>query len=82
MSNNNHQKEQNPTHCFRCGQTLKAFTMSMFNFDWICLKCKKMETEHPDYKKATDAENAAVRAGVKNFPGIGLPDDLVIKING
>ncbi|HRH45004.1 MAG TPA: hypothetical protein PKY82_25430 [Pyrinomonadaceae bacterium] len=68
---------QNPTHCDRCGQKLQAFTMSMFNLDWICTICKKKETEHPAYKKACDAENAAVRAGVKNFPGIGCPKELL-----
>ena len=29
-----------------------------------------------DYAKACEAELAAVRAGDRNFPGIGLPPDL------
>jgi hypothetical protein len=40
------------------------------------MDCKKKETEHPDYKKADEAEVAAVRQGVKNFPGTGKPKDL------
>lgn len=53
----------------------------MFNFDWICSVCKKKETAHPDYKKASDAEAEAVRAGVKNFPGIGCPIELMKENN-
>ena len=52
------------------------FTTSRFNTDPICLACAEAERRHPDYAKACEAELAAVRAGDRNFPGIGLPPDL------
>lgn len=63
--------------CPRCGADLAGGrTMSRFNTDPICLACAKAERRHPDYAKACEAELAAVRAGDRNFPGIGLPPDL------
>ena len=47
--------------------------MSRFNTDEICLDCEAMEKSHPDYNKAQKAELDAVKAGVRNFQGIGLP---------
>ena len=47
-------------------------TMSMFNEETICMDCADKERERPDYKAACDAEIAAVRAGNRNFKGIGL----------
>ena len=46
--------------------------MSMFNEQTICMDCAAKERERPDYKAACDAEIAAVRAGDRNFKGIGL----------
>ncbi len=62
-------------NCSRCGCSLdgKAFTMSRFNTDKICLKCEATEQQHPDYKKAADAELEAVKHGDYNFPGVGWP---------
>lgn len=61
------------THCDRCGKPLNGIRiMSMFNTQTICMDCKKKETEHPDYAKARDAENEAVKNGDRNFKGIGL----------
>jgi hypothetical protein len=40
------------------------------------MDCKKKERAHPRYAEADAAEVAAVRAGVRNFPGIGKPADL------
>jgi hypothetical protein len=50
--------------------------MSRFNTDWICLACEEKERAHPLYKKASEAELAAVRSGDFNFKGIGKPADL------
>lgn len=68
-----------PTVCQRCGKDpLVVSTMSMFNLQTICMDCKLKEKFHPDYSKACDAERAAVQAGCKNWPGIGLPEDLKV----
>jgi hypothetical protein len=64
----------NVANCQRCGgPTNGTTTMSMFNEDIICMTCKEKEKQHPEYKRATDAEISAVRAGNYNFKGIGLP---------
>ena len=47
--------------------------MSRFNTDALCYDCLKAERQHPDYKKAVDAELAALRSGNRNFEGIGWP---------
>lgn len=64
------------TKCDRCGATDQPTTMSIFNTDPICMKCKEKERNHPKYEEARDAERMAVHAGDYNFPGIGKPDDL------
>ena len=59
--------------CDRCGRPLDgARIMSMFNEQTICMDCSAKERERPGYKAACDAEIAAVRAGDRNFKGIGL----------
>ena len=59
--------------CDRCGRSLDGGRiMSMFNEQTICMDCSAKERERPDYKAACDAEIAAVRAGDRNFKGIGL----------
>jgi hypothetical protein len=50
--------------------------MSRFNTDCLCFECINEERQHPDYKKALDAERRAVQNGDYNFSGIGLPEDL------
>lgn len=61
--------------CDRCGGSLDGGrTMSMFNDDCICMKCKEEERKHKDYKKAQDAEINQVRQGNYNYKGIGLPN--------
>ena len=64
--------------CPRCGKNLRTFAsvMSMFNLDRICMPCQRKEKAHPNYQMAADAERAAVKAGVRNYPGIGKPSDL------
>ena len=59
--------------CDRCGGSLAGGrTMSMFNTDTICLECKEKERKRPDYGRAEAAEIAAVKAGDRNFRGVGL----------
>ena len=59
--------------CDRCGRSLAGGrTMSRFNEQTICMDCDAKERERPDYKVACEAEIAAVRAGDRNFKGIGL----------
>ena len=58
--------------CDRCGAELTVRTMSMFNEDFICMVCKEKERQRSDYRKAVEADNAAIRRGDRNFKGIGL----------
>lgn len=61
------------THCDRCGKSLEAGrTMSMYNEDCICLKCKEEERGRSDYNKAQDADIEEIKKGNYNFKGIGL----------
>lgn len=58
--------------CDRCGSSLAyGRTMSMFNTDCICMKCKDAETRHPRYREAAEAEMAEVKKGNRWFGGIG-----------
>ena len=85
-NNRNHKKEKNiglsylkdpfytKLNCDRCGQPLlNGRTLSMFNMDCLCKKCKKEEIEHPDYEKARAAELEEIKKGNYNFKGIGYP---------
>lgn len=66
-----------PSHCARCGDRLRASTMSKFNTEQICLLCKMDETLAPGYALADEAECAAVNRRDYNFPGAGLrPADI------
>ncbi len=61
--------------CDRCGhefQPGEGRIMSKFNLDCICDACKRAERKHPDYAKACEAEENAVKRGERNFPGIGM----------
>ena len=61
------------TECDRCGGSLAmGRTMSMFNTDTICMACADAERKRKDYEDAREAERAAVRAGDRNFKGVGL----------
>lgn len=62
--------------CQRCRSAVTSYTMSRFNTDLICEDCEVKERNHPQYAKAQQTEEAAVRAGNFNFPGIGKPRDL------
>ena len=61
------------TECDRCGGSLDGGrTMSMFNTDTICMTCADAERKRKDYEAAREAERAAVKAGDRNFKGVGL----------
>ena len=62
--------------CQRCRKETNCHTMSRFNTQLICMECLDKEQKHPKYKEAAEAEEAAVRAGNRNFAGIGKPADL------
>ncbi len=63
------------TNCDRCGGSLEGGrTMSMFNEQVICRACKEAERKRPDYGRAVEADEAAVRAGNRNYRGIGMED--------
>ena len=64
----------NKRWCDRYGAPLDGGrTMSRFDTDTLCMKCAEEEHQHPDYQLAADIELAAVRAGNRNFEGIGWP---------
>jgi hypothetical protein len=63
---------QKQRRCPRCGALLKAWTMSYFNTEEICMACSADEKLAPGFPAARAAEEAAVRAGNLNFPGLGL----------
>lgn len=60
------------TTCDRCHKKTRATIMSMFNNDTICMNCKAKEETRTDYKKAVEADVAAIKSGNYNFKGIGL----------
>lgn len=62
--------------CRRCGQETIVIIMSRFNTEEICMDCEELERSHPRYQEAVAAEEAAVKRGEYNFPGIGKPADL------
>lgn len=69
--------------CERCGGETSAFTTSFFNTQVICLeRCYVAERAHPDFERAHRVETEAVKRGDFNFPGIGLPPDLVVERRG
>lgn len=68
--------------CERCGAETYVVSMSWFNTEMICLACQARERAHPDFAAAKAAEEAAVRRGDYNFPGVGLPPDLTRRDNG
>jgi hypothetical protein len=59
-------------NCARCGKETSVHIMSMFNTEEICMDCKAEEKMRPDYKDAVETDNAAIRKGDYNFPGMGL----------
>lgn len=62
--------------CDRCAASTRSTIMSMFNTDTLCQGCKERERQHPAYAIAAEAERSAVLGGIRNFAGIGKPEDL------
>ncbi len=62
--------------CERCRADTNTHTMSMFNTENICMKCKIKEVRHPDYNKAREIEWIEIKNGNYNYQGIGCPPDL------
>ena len=60
-------------NCMRCGEESGAHIMSMYSKAIICLDCKDIETERPDYQAAVKADEDAIRRGDFNFEGLGEP---------
>lgn len=60
------------TRCDRCGAPFGSKIMSKFNQDALCVDCKEDERLAPGFASADAAELAAVRAGVADYPGVGL----------
>jgi hypothetical protein len=66
-----------PTRCARCSVLLVGgWIMSFMNDDIVCIDCYDDEKGCPNYGIAREAEMRAVKAGVRDFKGIGLaPED-------
>jgi hypothetical protein len=67
--------------CDRCSQsTTGTTTMSIFNEDIICMKCKEEEKNDPEYDAAVKAEYEETMKGNTNFTG-SMPNYTPIKRN-
>ena len=53
--------------------------MSMFNTEMCCPGCIETERKHPDFERARAVELDELLKGNYNFPGIGLPKDLIVE---
>jgi len=69
-------KFEHTQFCQRCKRGTNITQMSMFNTQICCSKCIEEERAHPDFPKAREAEQEAVKNGDCNYPGMGLPNDL------
>lgn len=66
-------------NCDRCGEpTNGTTTMSIFNEDVICTKCKQDEKNDPEYGAALEAEREEIRKGNYNYKGI-MPEYKPLK---
>jgi len=61
--------------CRRCKKETTVWIMSMFNTDNICMKCKELEKQLPEYDEAVKTELNEVKKGNYNFKGIGLKEN-------
>jgi hypothetical protein len=57
--------------CGRRGKPTIATIMSMFNTQEICMDCSAAERNDPRFQEARAADEAAIKRGNYNFPGIG-----------
>ena len=62
--------------CDRCHKETYVRHGSYFNTEMVCGTCLDTEEAHPDFERARQAEEAEVKRGNFNFPGIGKPHDL------
>ena len=62
--------------CDRCKKISNGHKMSFFNTQMCCTNCIRKEEKHKLYKKAVEMERIQYKLGNKDYPGIGLPDDL------
>ncbi len=63
-------------YCDRCGCSLaNGRTMSMYNEDCICMKCKEKERQRADYRDAVEADQTEIRKGNYNYNGIGYREE-------
>lgn len=65
--------------CDRCKHETPDHLVSMFNADLICSPCQRLEKEHSQFEKATQAVIDSVSKGDYEFEGIGLPENLEYK---
>ena len=65
---------QGPEFCPRCGGPMTAHSMSFFNTEEICLECKIDERQAPGFADARAVDDAAIKQGNYNFPGVGLSE--------
>ena len=63
--------------CDRCNEPTNITQMSLFNTQMCCEKCIAKERNHPDFERAREVELDELSKGNYNFPGIGLPKDLI-----
>ena len=63
--------------CDRCAGETVCTTGSYFNLEIICTECDDRESAHPRYEEARRIEAAEVARGNYNFPGVGLPQELI-----
>ena len=64
------------TYCERCHSETQVLSMSWFNTQMICPRCESIESRHPKFKEAKQADQIQVLKGNYNFKGIGLPNEL------
>lgn len=59
-------------NCDRCKKPLNGCRIqSMYSSAVLCMECHDKETKRSDYQEAVAADQAAIRNGDYNFPGIG-----------
>lgn len=56
--------------CERCFKETRITIMSWLNTQTICMDCAEAEKKHPRFKEAKAAEEAAVKSGNYNYPGL------------
>lgn len=67
--------------CHRCGEKSGSHIMSMYNTQWLCMKCKEEEKNRSDYHlaEAKDLRGYAERLRSKGMPAQADSVELVAK---